>query len=149
MRHNQQWTQQSMWWAASSSTTSLWQWSSYPPSPPAGQSPHCPVWPVIESYQETAWTLHEGFLSADGNHLRLPPGGGGPPVLPLLLPPVSQLRPRHPEKPIRLLRSPPCRDSVPRFQPGPSQPRHCGLCYKCQPGGSQHFIPASPASHSG
>ena len=117
------------------------------------QSPVPCYWSVVcvESYQEAAGTLHEGLLPADGNHLRCSPGGVGPPVLPLLLPAVSQLRlqPGQQDQPIRLLWSSPCRDSGSHPQSGSTQPGHFSLSYQREPAGSQHSLPASPSIYSG
>ena len=109
-------------------------------------TPPSPV--CTESYQAPAGTLHEGLLPADGDHLDCPPGGVRPPVLPRLLPPVSQLRLQPEDQPVRLLRPPPGRDSVRQHQSGPAQPGHCGLPHQCESGGSQHRIPASPPVYS-
>ena len=104
--------------------------------------------PCTESYQAPAGTLHEGLLPADGDHLDCPPGSVRGPVLPRLLPPVSQLRLQPEDQPVRLLRPPPGRDSVRQHQSGPAQPGHCGLPHQCESGGSQHRITASPPVYS-
>ena len=59
------------------------------------------------------------------------PGGVGSPVLPLLFPPVSQLRLRagRQHQPVRLLRPSSCRDSLPHLQSSSTQPGYPGLAY--------------------